>query len=176
MKNNSNVTLCIFLFVSCISIFSVNKSFAQEKGIYEISNSSTLNKVSNQKSVQSKNNNRDNFYDLAFKMHPTHYFEKGSLKSVYKSSDPVKLTFEDSESLKSLNKPNAKNNQVELITIMLNNSNDLNNSIDLTSNTGLSKLKYVFVKCNFNCSETQIKKFIKTNAEIRIFYSTQNPS
>ncbi|WP_339916705.1 hypothetical protein [Yeosuana marina] len=176
MKNNLNVNLCIFLFVSCISIFFGNQSFAQEKGIYEVSNNSTLNKVNNQKNQQSTSNNRDNFYDLAFKMYPTHYFEKGTLKSVYKSSDPVKLTFEDSESLKSLNKSNSKNNQVELITIILNSSNDLSNSIDLTSNTDLNKLKYVFVKCNFNCSENQIQKFIKTNAEIRIFYSSQNPS
>lgn len=109
-------------------------------------------------------------------MHPTHYFENSSLKSVYKSGDPVKLTFEDAQSFKLLKNPNSKNNQVELITIMLNSSKDLSNSIDLTKNTDLKKLKYIFIKCNFKCSKDQIQKFIKTNSEIRIFYSLQNPS
>ena len=59
---------------------------------------------------------------------------------------------------------------------MLNNSNDVNDSIDLSGSMELKKLKYVFIKCNFKCSEDQIKKFVKTNSGTRIFYSSQDPS
>tara|TARA_R110000868_G_scaffold299242_1_gene559465 strand:+ start:12654 stop:13178 length:525 start_codon:yes stop_codon:yes gene_type:complete len=174
MKRNSTVSLYIFLLIFSTAPFFGNKLIAQEKGIYELTNNDTFKK--SKKVKGNSNNDRESFYDLAFKMHPTHYFKDSALKSVYNSGDPVKLTFEDTKSFNLLKNTNTKQNEVELITVLLNNSSDLNDSIDLSENVELKKLKYVFVKCNFNCSADQIKKFVKTNSDIRIFYSSQDPS
>ena len=173
MKKNTTLSLKIFLLIFSASLFFSNNLIAQEEGIYEITNNDTFKNVTKSKGIS--NTDREGFYELAFKMHPTHYFKNSSLKSIYNTSDPVKLTFEDTKSFNLL-KNNAKLNEVELITIMLNNSNDLNDSIDLIGNIELNKLKYVLIKCDFKCSETQIKTFIKANSKIRIFYSTQDPS
>ena len=173
MKKNTTLSLYIFLLIFFTTLFFGNPLIAQEEGIYEITNNDTFKNDAKSKSIS--NTGRENFYELAFKMHPTHYFKNSSLKSVYNSGDPVKLTFEDTKSFNLL-KNNAKLNEVELITIMLNNSNDVNDSIDLSGSMELKKLKYVFIKCNFKCSEDQIKKFVKTNSGTRIFYSSQDPS
>jgi hypothetical protein len=55
---------------------------------------------------------------------------------------------------------------------MLNNSNDVNDSIDLSGSMELKKLKYVFIRCNFKCSEYDVSKFIKADNTVRIFYSS----
>lgn len=173
MKKNTTLSLYIFLLIFSTSLFFGNCLIAQEEEIYEVTNNDSFKNVSKSKSMS--NTDREGFYELAFKMHPTHYFKNNSLKSVYNTANPAKLTFEDTKSF-NLIKNNSKFNEVELITIMLNSSNDLNNSIDLSENTELNKLKYVFIKCNFKCSEDNIKKFVNVNSKIRIFYSSQDPS
>jgi len=173
MKKNTTLSLYIFLLIFFTTLFFGNPLIAQEEGIYEITNNDTFK--NDAKSKGNSNSDRGSFNELAFKMHPTHYFKNSSLKSVYNTSDPVKLTFEDTKSFHLL-KNNSKLNEVELITIMLNSSNDLNDSIDLSGSMELKKLKYVFIKCNFKCTEDQIKKFVKTNSGTRIFYSSQDPS
>jgi len=168
MKKNATLSLYIFLLIFSASLLFSNPLIAQEEGIYEITNNNTFKNVAKSKSIS--NTGRENFYELAFKMHPTHYFKNSSLKSVYDSGDPVKLTFEDTKSFNLL-KNNAKLNEVELISIMLNNSNDVNDSIDLSGSMDLKKLKYVFIRCRFKCSENDLTKFIKADNNVRIFYS-----
>jgi len=168
MKKNATLSLYIFLLIFSASLLFSNPLIAQEEGIYEITNNNTFKNVAKSKSIS--NTGRENFYELAFKMHPTHYFKNSSLKSVYDSGDPVKLTFEDTKSFNLL-KNNAKLNEVELISIMLNNRNDVNDSIDLSGSMDLKKLKYVFIRCRFKCSENDLTKFIKADNNVRIFYS-----
>ncbi len=169
MKKNTTPSLYIFLLIFSTSLFFGNSLIAQEEGIYEVINNNTFKNGTNSKSTSTTD--REGFYELAFKMHPTHYFKNSSIKSVYNDSDPVKLTFEDTKSFNLL-KNNAKLNGVELITIILNNNDDLNDSIDLSGSMDLKKLKYVFVRCRFKCSENNVTKFIKTDNNVRIFYST----
>ena len=53
----------------------------------------------------------------------------------------------------------------------------MNSSIDLTeSNEQLQNLKYVFIRCDFNCTDQQINKFIKVNSDARVFFTTEKGS
>ena len=169
MKNYSALPYYSLLLIFCISLLSINKLSAQENNIYEVQQ----NEVA--KSTSKNDNNRKRFYDLTFNLHTTLYIENNKVKVTYGSGEPIKLTFADSKSFNWL-KNNSKTNTIELITITLNNRNDLNNLLDLSNNNDFKSLKYVYVKCNFDCSEKDIEKFIKVNHNVRVFYSNQTPS
>jgi hypothetical protein len=174
MKYRSTLKFRVSLLVLFLCFFSSYNILAQENGIYELDSQIT----NNQKNDKTKKDNRANFYDLAFNMHPTHYRKDKKLKQVYGNGVAKKLTFEDLISAKFINEDLSTNyTDVELITIKLLNVSDLNNTIDLTNqNQKLKKLKYVFIKCNFDCNNEQIKKFIKVNPNIRVFYKTDKAS
>lgn len=171
MKNNSTFPFYSLLLIFCISMLSFYKLAAQEHNIFEIQPDNNLTK-----SISKKDNNRKRFYDLAFNLHSTHYIENNALKSTYDSGNPIKMTFEDSKSFNWLKNKNAKKDSLELITITLNDSNDLNNKLDLSDKNDFKNLKYVFIKCNFNCSNNDIENFIKVKNGVRIFYTIQKPS
>ncbi|WP_188653716.1 hypothetical protein [Yeosuana aromativorans] len=170
MKNNSaSIRYILFLFIA-LSLFFGNNLMAQENGIYEVTQKGKSDKEYG-KGANKMNNDRTEFYNLAFNLHPTYYFENNFLKTSYDSGNLSKLTFEDAKSSNIVKNEDPKYDQVELITIALENISDLKNSIDLSKDKNLKKLKYVYIKCYFNCSEDDIKKFIQTDKNVRIFYS-----
>jgi len=174
MRNKSTLAFYTFLFSICISFFSFSKLTAQENDIYELNGNTALAKTSSKKASQ---NDREDFYDLAFKLHATSYVENNSMRKSNKNVTSVsKLTFNDTKSFNILNQNNQDLNDVELITIVLKNENDLINKIDLTQTSGFGNLKYVFIKCYFKCSEQQIKGFVTSDASVRVFYKTETPS
>ena len=172
MKNKSTLTFCTFLFLCCISLFFSNKIIAQENGIYELSN----NNFSKSVAKSQADNGRSEFNKLAYNLHPTVYVVNGIEKTTYGQGLPIKLTLKDAKSISVLNSGNPKYNKVQLITIKLNKSSDLNTKLDLSSLSGLSELKYIFIKCNFKCTADQLKTFVNANSVIRIFYRSETPS
>lgn len=168
MKNISALFLNIFLFV-CLFILPVNNVSAQENGIYELKKNTTFYKASAKKSKD-----RQEFYKLSQRLHTTAYISNNSVRNTYGEGKVQKITFSDSKSFGLLNSNNY--GDVELITVTLNNPSDLNNKLDLTSNNNLGKLKYVFIKCYFKCTTSQIENFITSDSNIRVFYRTESPS
>lgn len=174
MRNKSTLAFYTFLFSLCILLFSSSELVAQENDIYEVNATNTLSKTSSKKENPK---DRESFYDLAFKLHTTSYVENNSIRKSNKNSTSVsKLTFNDVSSFNVLKQTNQDFNDVELITIVLKSANDLNNKIDLTEINGFDNLKYVYIKCQFNCSEQQIKGFVTSNGTVRVFYKTEIPS
>lgn len=172
MKNKSTLTLYTFLFACCISLVFTNKALAQENGIYELSNNNF-----SKSAIKSKTDNeRGAFNKLAYNLHPTIYVKNGIEKKTYGKDLPVKLTLEDAKSISILNSGKSKYNQVQLITIKLSNSGDLNTILDLSNISGFSKLKYIYIKCHFKCTANQIKSFVKASPQTRIFYTSETPS
>jgi hypothetical protein len=167
MKNKSTLAFYTLLFSFCITLFSFNTVIAQENGIYEISGSDT------QKNKNKSNNDRNEFYDLAFNLQPTHYIKNSGLNTIYDFGDPIKMTFEDTKSLDWLNNINSKKDSLELLIIYLNNLGELNNKLNIMGDKDFKKLKYVFIKCDFKCSENDIIKFIKADTKVRIFYTNE---
>ncbi len=169
MRNKSTLALYTYLFSISILLFSSSKVIAQENGFYELKENS------------SKNDSREAFYDLAYKLLPTAYIENNNIKiggnSGYANMPISKLTFNDTKSFNILNQPKPNLNKVELITIKVLTPNDLNNSINLSEVEGLNRLKYILIDCYFECTESQIKAFVKLdNPNVRIFYKTNKPS
>lgn len=172
MKNKSTLTFYTLLFVCCISLVFTNNAVAQENGIYELSNSDFSKSVTKSEA----DSGRSEFNKLAYNLHPTIYIQNGITKTTYGQGLPVKLTLKDIKSISVLNSGNPKYNQVQLITIKLSNSSDLNTILDLSNASGLSELKYIFIKCHFKCTADQIKTFVKATPQTRIFYTSETPS
>jgi hypothetical protein len=175
MRNKSTSAFYTLLLICCFSISSIDKVGAQENGIYELTDVNQLSKQSsNKKDGQS---DRKDFYNLSQNLHSTFYYENNKLKNKYGEGSPLRLTLEDLNSFNNINKSDSQFNDIQIITVTLNNENDLNKIFDLSNMPGFSKLKYVFIKCNFNCDAVKIRKFIKiSDSKIRVFYSSEKPS
>lgn len=159
--------------IALICLISLTELTAQDNGIYEISKNNYSSKVSNTKGVS---NERQLFYELAFNLKTTAYLENNSVKNIYGEGSVQKITLEDTKSFDIL-KNNATNyKDAELLIINVSSMQELKNSIDLTSVTELSNLKYVFIKCIFKCQIGDIENYIKVNPDIRVFYNAENPS
>ncbi|WOD43059.1 hypothetical protein [Hwangdonia lutea] len=169
MKNKSAITFLTLLLACMVSILSVENVSAQEYGIFELTNESKQSKT-----AITKSNDRDGFYKLAQNLHTTAYINNNTISKIYGKGKVQKVTIGDSKSFGLLN--NSDYNSVELITVTLKKQSDLNNKLDLTANNNLGKLKYVFIKCHFKCTADQIAKFITSNSNVRVFYSTETPS
>lgn len=174
MKNKLSLSFYTFLVSIFVVLIPCNEIIAQEKGIYELKENSMLSKDSSKKS---KTPDRAGFYDLAFKAHPTSYAFNNNLKSPVESTVNIsKLTFNDTKSFGLLNNNNKNFNNVELITITLKSVDDLNNKLILTEYSNFGNLKYVYIKCFFDCTEQQIKEFISPDTNVRVFYKIEIPS
>src|SRR5690606_865297 len=169
MKNKSTLVFYTYTLLSiCIALFSTNAD-AQENGIYEIAGNNNAE------------NDREDFYELTYQLKPTAYIENNNVKlggnGGYDNLPIVKLTFNDAKSFNILNQQSIKLNKVELMTIKLSTAADLNNRINLIETSGLNRLKYIFIECAFECTESQINQFITyDNSIIRVFYKINKPS
>lgn len=174
MKNKLSLSFYTFLVSIFVTLIPFNNIIAQDKGIIELKENSTLSKNSSDKN---KKNDREGFYNLAFKLHPTAYVKDNNFKSQIETSNSVsKLTFNDTKSFGIVNNNHNNLNNVELITVTLHTSADLNNKLILIDNSNFGNLKYVYIKCFFDCTEQQIKEFISSDTNVRVFYKIEIPS
>lgn len=178
MKNRSVFTCLSSALFCCFFITSINLSFSQEQDIYEV----TVNDLNNKSSKQAKNNkesDRSEFYNLSQNLHTVEYYHNNKLSNKHGNETLVKINIEDIQSLNVLFQNKGKFKNVKLITIVLNSQSDFNTLLDLSEIKDFSELKYLYIKCNFNCNEQDLKRFIKTsNSEnkVRIFYTIVSPS
>lgn len=172
MKKSITLNFHSYLLVLLIALFTSHYGISQEHNIYELGNTQMSSKSSNGRNAKS---DRIEFYDLALKLHPTHYIKNNAVKTKYKSEAPVKLTMEDAQSLIYLQKNSSEYSNVELLIISIQKT-DFNQTIDLSNNKDLKKLKYVYLKCKDECSEADLMNFLKVDNNVRIFYSIENPS
>ena len=176
MKNNlSNLLKSLMLFCAVVLLFNY-ESNAQENGIYELNASSQFSRATASKSKTS--DTRTEFYNLSQKLHPTAYLANNKLKNTYGDGDVVKLTLDDVASLNLIKQDKVNFDNVELITITLKSIADLSTPITLSNDSGLSKLKYLYIRCYFDCNNEQIKSFVKniSNSNVRVFYTSVRPS
>ncbi|NNF86512.1 MAG: hypothetical protein HKM26_08160 [Winogradskyella sp.] len=168
MKNKPTFKFFIFLTSILFLFLAQNNVNAQENEIYEVSDYSLKKKIS-------KKNDKARFYDLALKKHPTLYINNGGLKSNSESIKPLKIDLLGYKSFNGFINGNYDKENVELIILTLDNRADLNNSLDVSNNNDFKKLKYILVKCNFNCTNEDILKFVKVNSKVRVFYKYDLP-
>lgn len=178
MRNKSSYAIISSALFCCLFFTFINLSFAQEQEIYEL----TLNELDKKNSKQNKSSNstnRSEFYNLSQELLTVEYYHNNKLSNKHGNETLVKINIEDIQSLNVLFQNNGKFKDVKLITIVLNSQSDFNTLLDLSEIKDFSELKYLYIKCNFNCNEQDIKKFIKTsnaNNSVRIFYTIVSPS
>lgn len=176
MRNKFTSPYCtLIIIICCVLLLPIYKISAQENGIYELIDDNPLSKkVSTKKGSV---NDRKEFYNFSQKLHTTFYYENNKLKNKYGDGLPLRLNLEDINSLNTINIGDSQFNEIQIITVTLKNENDLNQIFDISNMPGFSKLKYIFIKCNFNCDAMKIRNFIKkSDQKIRIFYSSEKPS
>jgi hypothetical protein len=168
MKNKSANTFFTLLLSLSFLLIVQNTAHAQEHDVYEVS-------YNNLKKETSKKNDRERFYDLAFKKQPTHYFNNNGFKSNSGTIKPLKINLGDTKSFNKILDSSYEKEYVELLVISLDNQTELYNSLDISNSTDFKKLKYVYVKCKYNCSNEDILKFVKVNSNVRVFYKYDLP-
>lgn len=110
-------------------------------------------------------NNKEGFdqqrlKNLVYEVQPSVYFYDNESKSY--GTSPVSL-FTDINGVLQLPKANFDKASIELITIRIDNSSQIMNTINLASLTNFPKLKYVYILATFPYTLQQISKVVTTS-------------
>jgi len=179
MKKVTSLNLKIFLIV-CISILSINYTVAQVGTVIQLTDgdfeSAQLKHITTKSSLQEKDNSQ-RFFEIANELLPTIYVKNGSIRKVKGESNPVELKSDDFQLNSFLSSNNKLFESIELITIKLKQQSDLRKSINTATLKEFKNLKFILIKCYFECSDTQIRSIVlNTNPKITVYYIITNPS
>lgn len=190
MKNKITFKSLNLFSVCLIAFMWLNVVNAQDAKVYELfENDFQMNAV--QSKVQSKsaalksnanskevtNISLQDFLELNNNLKPTVYIDNNSVKNITGVGNPLKVKYNNTQPFHKLNEESSLFNSVELITINLKTSSDLKNEFDLSKVNQFQKLKYVFIKCYFDCSVNQIKQFVlNLEPEVIVYFTKVNPS
>ncbi|HNZ42632.1 MAG TPA: hypothetical protein PLI16_10440 [Bacteroidales bacterium] len=114
---------------------------------------------------------------LVFDVHPTICVENGTIKTF--GNGPAVRLETDSKSFSSLYDADPIFDQVEIITVKLNNPDDMKVvPLNLQNLTGFTRLKYILFLCNMNCNPNSINKMFKATTQdgFEIFYQVSIPN
>ncbi len=171
MKNQHSISYTLVRVSLFFTLLTGYFSFSQNKNIHELNYGNT---------VTVNNSNRNDFYNLAFKLHPTVYLSNNEIKNVYGASSPIKIKLSDAFSIAILKSLTQKYGDTQLIIITLNNTTNFNTKLDLSFLHEFKKLKYIFIKCMLKDSndKVDVKNLLKLspNSTARVFYKTETPS
>lgn len=115
--------------------------------------------------------NMQNVKELVYNTQPSIYFYGGVAK-VY--GDKPRNLFTDVSSIGSLNNSITLKNNIEIVTINLENPNQLNNPINLNLLSEFKNLKYIYFISTFDISSDNIANLIQGDSEkYMVFYKVQ---
>jgi len=101
-------------------------------------------------------------------------FENGTIKFFGENALRAELDF---RSVSSKIERQPKFDNIEIVTINISSPNDLFSKINLANLGGFTKLKYVYIICPFQCSESQISNsLIFDEKDYLIIYTVENQS
>ena len=102
------------------------------------------------------------------------YLMNGEVNTYGKS--PVCM-FSDIQSIHLASNPDLAVDEIEMVTIKISKASDLKMPIDLSFICNYKKVKYIYIKLNFDIESDQLIKFIKNcNPKCIIFYSVEKIS
>jgi len=156
--------LLIMLF---ISLFSVNLN---AQIIFELSDYMGYMKKSTEFSDKSS---AALLVSLVNEIQPTVYISKNGI--VNRNGKPVSIIVRDG----LINKINISDpllQDIEIITIILRNSNETGFKFDLTNLSGFVHLRYVYFLFEFNCLSEDIRKLFVPKDGITVLYKVSIPS
>lgn len=115
--------------------------------------------------------NIQNVRELVYNTQPSIYYHSGVVK-VY--GDKPRNLFTDLNSINSLSNSISLKNNIEIITINLDNPNQLNNPFNLNLLSDFKNLKYIYFVTSFDVNNDSISNLIQgDNEKYMIFYKVQ---
>ncbi|RAR51167.1 hypothetical protein B0I10_101343 [Flavobacterium lacus] len=130
------------------------------------------------KSVQNtevmKNKSANSIKSLIKDLHPSLYVDNGRVNSYGKN--PIVL-FVDANSVSKLKELKLEGNQIELVTIKINQKSDLVNLINLDVFQQFSSIKVIHFSLGFDCDVETLTKSVKIDiSKYTLLYSIEKPS
>jgi hypothetical protein len=181
MKKITLINVATFLLFSILTVEGQTTNFIQvsESDFESVQLNGNIKnniEISSRSNSKEKNTNK-RFFEIAYKKFSTIYVENGNIKKVSEEGNPIKLKSDDLQLQSLLNSSNNLFESIELITVDLKQQSDLSKSINVSNLTEFKNLKYIFVKCYFECSADQIRRLIlNSNPEITVYYILTNQS
>ena len=111
---------------------------------------------------------------LIYDVQPAVYFKNNVMK-LY-GDQPVSL-FTDIKSLSAINATSFVKNNIEIVTIKIENASDLNLIINLNLLSEFPNLQYIYIISNVKCTESQIINLVKSeNPKLDVFFNIEKNS
>ena len=129
--------------------------------IVEVQDFISTSKNKNSTTRKSKSE-KTNLEKLLFDVQPSIYFNSGDAKTY---GENPKNFFVDFKYLKKVKNSNLLINNIEIVTIKIDNKSELNSTIDLSVFSSFKKLKYVYISTNISIDESVISKMIRNYDE-----------
>lgn len=161
--SKSMLLFVVILFSTTISGQSVSTPQIMEVNTY-ISSLKTM-----EQNTPSNFSNAKNVYNLVNDVQPSVYYYLGVVKTF--GEKPTCL-FTDFNSLQSIDNPAILKNNIEIVKLKIDDSNDLNSKIDLLLFSDYKNLKYIYIVSNLAINSQTIANMISNyNEKYSIFYS-----
>jgi hypothetical protein len=164
-----NILFHTGIIVITIFLFSAKNLSAQNIKEY----SALINTISNTR--QSGSNESERLRSLVYDLKSKIYITNEESKT-YGNGTPECVNI-DANSIGLLYENNPLFSQVEIITITLNNPNELNFSLDLSKLQSFANIKYIQFLCSFECDPTLISKLYQETSKTGtiVFYRISIP-
>jgi hypothetical protein len=115
--------------------------------------------------------NMQNVKELVYNTQPSIYYFGGVVKVF---GDKPRNLFTDANSISSLNNSITLKNNIEIVTVNLDNPNQLNTPINLSQLSEFKNLKYIYFITSFDVSNNAIANLIQGDSEkYMVFYKVQ---
>ena len=162
----------LLLLIFLISCFSMSAQQIETEKSAEVFELKSYISSSNKKASQSKltrNINTQNLENLIYQTQPSVYFYNGEVKTY---GEKPKNLFTEITSIGKLDQTAMLKNNIEIITININNESQANQFIDTNSFSSFKNLKYIYLVFNFPISQTKIPNIIRNyNDKYSVFYN-----
>jgi len=120
------------------------------------------------------NSNSNHLEKLLKEVQPAVYFLKGEVKTY--GENPTSL-YTNSISLRDVASAITSKETIEIVTINLSESSDLNRPMDLSVFSGFPNLKYVYILSTIETTDTTILNLIKNNnPTLGVFFKIEKGS
>lgn len=132
-------------------VVELNSFLAPPSGQLRAASSSAVNQI-----------NQQNVRDLIFNNQPSIYYYSGVEKTY---GEKPKHLFTDLNSLGNLANAISLKNNIEIVTIKLNNVSQLNSVVNLADLSSFKNLKYIYFVTNFETTSEAISAMISGDSE-----------
>ena len=166
-QNFKKLVLLCFTLLTTLLTAQVSKSNDKTPQVMEVKSLIAAMKKSEQNSRLAKPESK-RLENLLNDVQQTVYFYSGIVKSY---GDKPNSLFTDANSLSAIGSSNINVENIEILTVKIDDNADLNIPIDLSVLSNFSKLNYVYILSNISTTDTSIIKLIKNiDPQYTVFY------